>query len=137
SKRLLVLQFGILSLTLFWLAVIRQPWSIFVFAFVFGFAFGGIVPLYSHFVAHLFGLRAHGAILGTIGFSIGIGSAIGPVFTGYCYDILGGYAVPFAVCGVLAVTSALFIAAVRPPHAVHLAEELHVRSPEPPFPTTL
>ena len=137
SKRLLVVQFGILSLTLFWLAVVRQPWSIFAFAFVFGFAFGGIVPLYSHFVAHLFGLRAHGSILGTIGFSIGVGSAIGPVFTGYCYDILGSYALPFTVCGVIAAASALFISIVRPPRAIHFEEEIHARTPEPPFPTTL
>ena len=114
AKRLLVIQFGLLALSLFWLATIKDAWTIYPFALAFGFAFGGIVPLHSHIVAHLFGLRSHGAILGTIGCSIGIGSAIGPVLTGYCYDLLGSYVVPFAFCGGVAAACALLTLLVRP-----------------------
>ena len=49
-----------------------------------------------------------------IGFSIGIGSAIGPVFTGYVYDVVGSYSIPFIVCGVAAAISALLILFVKP-----------------------
>ncbi len=141
SKRLMVALFGTLSLTMFWLAFMREPWAVFAFAFIFGFTFGGIVPLNSHFVADLFGTRAHGAILGTIGFSVGLGAAIGPVFTGYCYDMLGSYDMPFVVCGALAATAALLVAAIhrptqkQPPGPVHMDHKLHTS--EPPFPTTL
>jgi MFS family permease len=114
SKRLLMVQFALLALSMFWLASARDAWTLVVFGLAFGFSYGGIVPLYSHIVATLFGLRAHGAILGTITFSVGIGSAIGPVFTGYCYDVLGTYVTPFAVCGAVAVASALLTALVRP-----------------------
>ena len=114
SKRLLTIQFVLLAASLFWLALATNPWTIFAFGFAFGFAYGGIVPLYSHIVAEMFGLRAHGAILGTINFTVGIGSAIGPVFTGYCYDVLGSYDLAFACCGAFAVAGALLTAAVRP-----------------------
>ena len=114
AKRLLVAQFVLLSLSLFWLATATDARVIYASAFLFGFAFGGIVPLNSHIVAELFGLRAHGAVLGATGFTIGIGSAIGPLFTGYCYDVLGSYMVPFLVCGGVAAVSALLISLIRP-----------------------
>jgi len=117
SKRLLVSQFGILSASIFLLANSNAPWTI--FAFLFGFSFGGIVPLNSHIVAELFGLRSHGSILGTIGFSIGMGSAIGPLFTGYCYDVLGSYTVPFLTCGAVAAASGLLVSLVGPLSAKH------------------
>jgi len=114
AKRLLVSQYVLLSLSLFLLATAGELWGIFACALVFGFAFGGIVPLNSHIVAELFGLRAHGALLGATGISIGIGGAIGPVFTGYCYDVLGSYTLPFVVCGIVAATSALLTSLVKP-----------------------
>jgi MFS family permease len=114
AKRLLVAQYALLSLSLFLLATAGEPWGIFGCALVFGFAFGGIVPLNSHIVAELFGLRAHGALLGATGISIGIGGAMGPVFTGYCYDVLGSYTLPFVVCGVVAAASALLTSLVKP-----------------------
>jgi MFS family permease len=114
SKRLLTVQFVLLALSMFWLASAHDAWALVAFGLAFGFSYGGIVPLYSHIVATLFGLRAHGAILGTITFSVGIGSAIGPVFTGYCYDLQGAYVTPFAVCGAVAVAGALLTVLVRP-----------------------
>ncbi len=114
SKRLLVSQYALLALSLIWLAFARDTWSIFACAFVFGFSFGGIVPLNSHIVAELFGLRAHGAVLGATGISIGIGGSFGPVFTGYCYDVLASYTVPFVVCGIVTAAAALLMCLVKP-----------------------
>jgi len=114
SKRLLVSQYALLSLSLLWLAVAKDLWSVFGAAVAFGFAFGGIVPLNSHIIAELFGLRAHGALLGATGISIGIGGSSGPVFTGYCYDMLASYTVPFVTCGVVSAVAALLTCLVIP-----------------------
>ncbi len=129
SKRLLTVQFMLLALSMFWLVSAKAASTLIGFGLVFGFAYGGIVPLYSHIVATLFGLRAHGAILGAITFSVGIGSAFGPVFTGYCYDVMGSYTVPFLVCGAGAALSALLTALVRPLVKLPYAEA--VDSPPP------
>jgi OFA family oxalate/formate antiporter-like MFS transporter len=142
SKRLLVILFGVLALGLLWLSTVTQPWGVFAFAALFGFTFGGIVPLYSHIVAELFGLRAHGAILGVIGFSIGVGSAVGPVFTGFMYDRLGSYTIPFIVCGIAAAIAGVLILFVRalPDRSVgtvSIEEDLRRRPPEPPFIPTM
>ncbi len=120
ARRLLLLQFSLLSLSLFWLAAAKSISSMLAFGLAFGYAYGGIVPLYSNMVADLFGLRAHGAILGTVTFCVGIGSAIGPVFTGYCFDVMGNYLIAFATCGAVAAISVLLISFIRPlAHAVN------------------
>lgn len=119
AKRLLVAQYGLLAFSLLWLAAARDTWSIFACALLFGFAFGGVVPLNSHIIAELFGLRAHGAVLGVTGLSIGVGSAIGPVFTGYCFDVLGSYTVPFLTCGGVSAAAAVLVSLVRPMAAEH------------------
>ena len=81
-------------------------------------------------------------ILGIIGFSIGLGSAVGPVFTGYVYDVVGSYSIPFVVCGVAAAISALLVLFVkplpdRPQEPVPVDEGLTRRPPEPPFIPTM
>ncbi len=114
SKRLLLSQFVLLALSLVGFSLLRQDWALFACAAVFGFGFGGVVPLNSHIVAELFGLRAHGAILGSTGLGIGLGSATGPVFTGWCYDALGSYSMPFLVCAGFAVASGLLVTFIKP-----------------------
>ena len=70
----------------------------------------------SNTVAEFFGLRAHGGILGMLVCFIGIGSAMGPVVTGYLFDLLGSYFVPFAVCGATAALSAALAAVSTAPN---------------------
>lgn len=113
----LVSMLGILSASLFWLTFATQPWAVMVFAAVFGFVYGGTVPLFSYVVAELFGLRAHGGILGIIVCSVGLGSAVGPVITGYLFDLLGAYSIPFAICGVIAAMSTVLAVVSTPPRA--------------------
>lgn len=114
SKRLLLVALVMLSLDLFWLMLARQPWAVFVFAAVFGLAYGGTVPQFSYRVAELFGLRAHGAILGASQFFVALGGAAGPALTGYGFDVLGSYTVPFAICGGVAALGALLSCLVKP-----------------------
>ncbi len=114
SRWLLTIVLAMLSLSLFWLVIADQPWAIYTLAAVFGFAYGGVVPLESYRAAELFGLRAHGAILGAIVFSVLIGSAGGPALAGYGFDLLGSYTIPFTVCGVIAALAALLTFFVKP-----------------------
>jgi len=114
ARRPLVMVLAALSLSLFWLAFTVQSWTVVAFAFVFGFVYGGTIPLFSHTVAELFGLRAHGVILGTITCSIGIGSALGPVVTGYGFDLLGSYTWSFIICGAVTGVATVLALCLRP-----------------------
>jgi MFS family permease len=114
AKRLVTAVLVMMSLSLFWLAVMPQPWAVYIFAVLFGLAYGGTVPQFSNRVAELFGLRAHGAVLGVIVFGVALGSALGPAFTGYGYDRLSSYEIPFVICGVVVALAALLSCLVKP-----------------------
>jgi MFS family permease len=68
-------------------------------------------------IPDLFGLRAIGAIMGTLTLGWRSGAALGPATAGFLYDALGSYAVPFWMAPVAVVVSwGLFtLASRRPP----------------------
>ena len=86
-----------------WLLVAKEVWTLYLFAVVFGFAYGGQAPMASLIVADLFGLKAHGIIFGAINFIGAIGAAIGPLLVGYIFDKTGSYQSAFLLFIVLSV----------------------------------
>ena len=89
---------------------------LYLFATVFGFAVGGTGASESPLVASLFGLKAHGLILGVIDMSFTVGAAIGPVLTGYIFDVTGSYQSAFLVCaviGIVGMVSTILLTPIR------------------------
>ena len=87
---------------------------LYLFGAIFGFAYGASVALQSPLVADLFGLRAHGAILGAVSFIATIGGAIGPLLAGHIFDITSSYHLAFLACGILSVVSLVLISLLKP-----------------------
>ena len=114
TRRALITSLAVLALTLFWLATAQEMWAIYLFAVIFGLAYGGLVPLSSPMVAELFGLRSHGAILGIVTTSATIGGAIGPVVAGYIFDLKGSYQLAFIISGIVSAAVAILSALLRP-----------------------
>ena len=82
----------------------------------FGFAYGGCEAQWSPMAATLFGLGSLGLILGTVSIGFSIGSALGPVVTGYIFDISGSYQMAFlisAVAGVIGLTLTTFLTPIK------------------------
>ena len=109
-----VICFSFFSVAFSWLLSARELWMFYLFAALYGFAHGGFFALISPTVADLFGLRAHGAILGTVLFSGTIGGAIGPVLSGYIFDITSSYLIPFSICVALSVTGLVLTLLLKP-----------------------
>ena len=61
-------------------------------AFILGFASGAGLQVTTYIVSRYAGLRAFGAIFGTISSMMMCGTAIGPLLTGAVYDATGSYA---------------------------------------------
>lgn len=59
---------------------------------VFGFAYGGVMPLYAVLAREYFGQRILGTILGAATMVSSLGMALGPVGGGWAYDRFGSYA---------------------------------------------
>jgi MFS family permease len=86
------------------LIFIREAWIFFLFAVFFGIAQGGMGAIQAPLMAELFGLKSHGFIFGVCGLGATLGAAVGPLLSGYIYDITGGYQMVFLVCTLVVVS---------------------------------
>jgi MFS family permease len=110
----LIIYFFIVAATLFWLTQLTTIWPFLFFAVFFGLSGGGIAPLESTIIVDLFGIKSHGAILGTVTFGFACGGALGPFLTGYLYDFSGNYRLAFLVCAIIASLGFISCAILRP-----------------------
>lgn len=113
TRRTLILGFILMSVALIWLVPAKMAWMLFLIAGLFGFAYGGISVSHSPLVAELFGLRSHGLIFGVFGISVSLGGAMGPLLTGYLFDVTNSYQMAFLLCSVISLTGILFAAFLR------------------------
>jgi MFS family permease len=84
--------------------------SFYALSLMFGFAYGGVMPLYAILVREYFGERIMGAVFGAVAFVSTVGMALGPWVGGRLYDAFGSYAWLFigsAAIGLGAVAIAL------------------------------
>jgi MFS family permease len=63
----------------------------YVVAFIFGFTYAGVMPLYSVLARENFPLRMMGTIIGGTAMAGGFGMAISPMLGGWIYDSTGSY----------------------------------------------
>lgn len=113
DKPTMVFGFILMSATLLWLLVAKEMWMLYLFAAVFGFAYGSIIPLGSTMIAELFGLSSHGVILGVVSFGAAIGGAIGPVMAGLIYDITDSYQLAFLIYAGVAIVAIILVSLLR------------------------
>jgi len=90
-------------ISLFSLLFIHSAWMLFVFAAFWGLCSGGIGSVQTTVIAELFGLKSLGLIFGVCGLGVMTGGSIGPVVSGYLFDIQGNYTVAFIACAVFTI----------------------------------
>ena len=81
---------------LIWLILANSGPMLYYFAPIFGFAWA-VAVLGSPMVAGIFGLSAHGAIMGLANLGYNIGGALGPFVFGYVFDVTGSYQQTFLI----------------------------------------
>jgi MFS family permease len=97
-----------------WLISSDQMWMFYVFAVVYGIAYGGIDPPVVALIGDHFGLRWVGLIMGCLIVGWGLGAAVGPVVGGLIYDGGGSYSYAFLAGALVMVAAALLINRLRP-----------------------
>ena len=83
-------------------------------ALVFGFAYGGVMPLYAILVRESFPGRIMGGVFGVVVMVSFFGMAIGPWLGGFVFDRFGTYAWLYLVSAALGLTAAGIACMVRP-----------------------
>lgn len=113
GKRSLIICFVVLLCGLFLLLIAKQPWMLFFFAAIYGFAHGGFFTVISPTVAELFGTSSHGLLFGIVLFTGTLGGAIGPLIAGHTFDVTGSYRIIFILLTGLAVIGFALITLLR------------------------
>jgi len=118
SKPPLIINLILMSCALFWLVLAGELWMFYLFAAIFGFAYGGLAAMESPIVADLFGLSSHGVIMGVAAFGFTTGGAIGPVVAGRIFDVFNSYQIAFLICAVVAVSGIVLAWRLKPPVSI-------------------
>jgi MFS family permease len=114
NRRVLIIGFVLISVAMFWLLPIRSIWMFYLFAVIYGVGVSGGGIMEPMIVAELFGIKSHGLILGAVSFVFTVGGAIGPLVTGYLFDLTDDYQTAFLLCGVLNIVAIVLAALLRP-----------------------
>ena len=114
NKLAFFVSFVLMAIAFLWLLPSRETWMLYLFAGIFGFAYGGMQVLFSPIVAELFGLSSHGVILAMVGFAGAIGAAVGSALAGYIFDITNSYSLAFLICVIIAIVGFVLTLLLRP-----------------------
>jgi MFS family permease len=91
AKRTLVAGLAVQAICAGLYLFTRDLPSFYALAVMFGFAYGGVMPLYAILVREYFGARIMGTIFGAVALVSTLGMALGPWAGGWLYDTFGSY----------------------------------------------
>ncbi len=97
----LAASLGTITLALIWLIFSTNTAMLFIFAAIFGYAYGCVVTLQNLLPAELFGLKFLGIILAAVLFGGSVGGAVGPLISGIIFDSTGSYRAAFLIAATI------------------------------------
>ena len=113
-KRVLIAGLVIQALAAFAFISASRLGEFYLVAALFGFAYGGVMPLYAVLAREYFGQRILGAVFGAAAMVSSLGMAAGPAIGGWIYDSFGQYTWMYVYSGVIGL-GAVAIALAFPP----------------------
>lgn len=102
---------AVMGLATLWLPAIGSAAGLYMFALVFGVAYGGNGALLSPLTVDLFGAANPNAIFGLISLSFAVSGLFAPWLAGLTYDLAGTYAPAFIGAGIAGLIGTALIAA--------------------------
>jgi len=90
-KRVLIAGLAIQAIAAFMFVFASRLGEFYAVAATFGFAYGGVMPLYAVLAREYFGQRILGAVFGAAAMVSSLGMALGPAIGGWIFDTFGRY----------------------------------------------
>ena len=104
-KPVLMTSFVLMFLASLSIIMATETWVVFLFAFLFGIAYGTFETMQSPIIAELFGLNSVGTVFGAALSISTIGYILGPIVAGHIFDITNSYQIAFIICALMALAS--------------------------------
>ena len=109
----MIICLSTMGVCLFALPFITSDTAFFVFAILFGLAFGGDIPQVPAITVQCFGAASMSVIFG---FVVGVGkiaSSFGPLAAGYIFDVTRSYTIAFFAAGALLLLGVFSISRIK------------------------
>jgi OFA family oxalate/formate antiporter-like MFS transporter len=107
----------LMAASMVWLMWSSGLWMLYVFAAIFGVAYGGLSPATTAMVSDSFGTRNLGSIMGLLEVGWVLGAAVGPALAGYIFDATQKYFLAFLLVAIAAVIIAVLVPFIKSPKA--------------------
>jgi MFS family permease len=88
--------------------------ALYAVSILFGFAYGGAMPLYAILVREHFPAKIMGSVFGVVAMIAAMGMALGPPVGGWLFDRFGGYGWLYVASSAIGIAAALMAMTVRP-----------------------
>ena len=121
AKRTLVAGLAIQAIAVSFYLFTRELATFYAVAVVFGFAYGGVMPLYAILVREYFGARIMGTAFGAVAFASTLGMALGAWAGGWLYDAYGSYVGLYIGSCAIGLGAVAIASAFRPPRPLPAA----------------
>jgi MFS family permease len=115
AKRTLVVGLAIQALAVTLYIFTRDLPSFYALSVMFGFAYGGVMPLYAIIVREYFGARIMGTAFGAVALVSTLGMSIGPPAGGWLFDTYGSYAWLYLSSFAIGLAAVAIASTFRPP----------------------
>ncbi|UCD71985.1 MAG: MFS transporter, partial [Syntrophobacterales bacterium] len=115
NRAAFMISFGITTVILMYGVGAVGLWELYLFGFVFGFAWGAQAVLRFAITSEVFGLASLGLVMGVLGFAEYGVSAFGSYFAGYVFDVVGTYRPVFLMGMAVSSTGIVLAWLLKPP----------------------
>ncbi|MDH3445217.1 MAG: MFS transporter [Deltaproteobacteria bacterium] len=118
EKRLLIMGLLLaLSVSVFFMGWSADPMIFTPFMVIYSLSYGGLASLQEPIRADYFGVKAFATIQGMSRTVTTIGTFMGPVVAGFCYDVTKSYTIAFSIFAAVSLVSTLLMFLAKRPKA--------------------
>jgi MFS family permease len=121
AKRTLVACLALQAVAIALYLPARDLNTLYAVSMLFGFSYGGAMPLYAILVREYFPAKIMGSVFGVVAMISTIGMALGPPVGGWLFDQFGGYGWLYVASSAIGVAGALIAMTVRPHRLLQVA----------------
>ena len=115
KRYVLIATYALQAIGVLILANVETIQQVYIFLAVFGFGYGGAIPVFMAMRGEYFGRKAFATIGGIMQMLLIIPTVVGPIFAGYVYDVTGSYYNAFMLFALLYIIGAGVIAFAKRP----------------------
>ena len=117
AKRTLVACLALQAVAIALYLPARDLNSLYAVSMLFGFSYGGAMPLYAILVREYFPAKIMGSVFGVVAMISTVGMALGPPVGGWLFDSFGGYAWLYVASSAIGAAGVVIAMTVRPHRA--------------------